>query len=323
MSTNNQTFNTAVPVEAAPVEVPVIEPAPIIDDGGIDGLMARLDAEQGVDRTPALTPEAQPVVEPQAINPLVVPEVPASIPQAQVPLQQPVQEPVASVAQNPEVAALLANLKSQQDSLAQQQATFNQQVQQQQAAQAPNPDQALWDMYQMNVPANISDMMNGDNVADRNAAYAALIQQGLATVHKNLRDELQQKVQEVPQYGQERMNYDQSIQAARDDLYKAHPGLNNPALGPLIQDAASRLVPQYGGNWNPQVRDAIAADVQLKVSQFTQVPVQQPVGPVMQPQVQAQQVQRQPFVAGNSPTYPLQPPVEDPNSPESIAALFS
>ncbi len=249
----------------------------------------------------------------------------AQVPAQQQQVQGQPQAQQVPVQQTPGEAALQA----QNAFLSNQIAALQAQATQAQAAPAPAapapPTQAP--QYNMQVPPAILAGIASDDPNVQGAALNQLINGVAETVSTQVRGEMDNRFQQVPQQIQPMLAREQENQRIQQDMYGTYPELNG--YREYVVAAAKQLEPTYGTAWSPQLRDAIAERVspmvpglyqRMQHARAQQVGLQQ-VQPQVQPQPQQYQNaqppvygQQYPYHPANNPAQPLPQQYQNPQT---------
>lgn len=235
-------------------------------------------------------------------------EKPVSQPPKKEDPPQPKEDATAQLkAQLAEQAALVASLQKQ---LQQQQLSPTQQPQPQPTKPEPNSD--LVGMYQMRLPTDLRAALRSEDEGTFEQGIAVLMQSQAIAIHRNIRAEMAQMVQQViPNLVQQTSRQQSESQRVEADFYGKYPQYNHPTLRPIVRDTAVRLAKEMGKTgWDEQLRDATAEHVtKLLASALPQAPAPAPAPP-------AKPV-RQPYTPSPAPAR-VGNPTQNPNSPEDI-----
>lgn len=244
---------TPTPTEAAP------SPTPVENSHGVDPEIESIlrfdpfkEAMKQEGEKPA-TPETKPEtpVPPTEVKPVI---------------------PAAPV-QSPEVQALQAKVDALQALVA---SGVNPAQAQPQAVDDPFKDVPA---YPLQVPDDLFNAMNAEDLGTRRQALNALLSVQARVVHAMVvRDMSQRFARDLPQQIETVMGARLEQKQVFDDFYTRHADLNNPALYPVVTQVAAQIMKQTGATkYSPQLGDQIAAATKQLIAQFNvQRPQPQP-----------------------------------------------
>ena len=175
------------------------------------------------------------------------------------------------------------------------------------APAAPASDDPL-PAYDFTIP---DQLMTGFASEDPNVRKQALavFSKGLAHgIHAMVRQEYRKAIVDaVPAMIDQAMTGQTLMRQVFDDFYGTHKDLNRPELRPMIVEIAQRVWHggKFGRNWNPQMRDAVAAEAKAILRGYAPPP---PAAPSY----------TAPAMAGQGARPPIDPRLSDPNAPENI-----
>ncbi len=169
--------------------------------------------------------------------------------------QAKVEEPKAQVKDNG-----LEQVQTAISMLAQNQQTLVQ-AQQRQAQPQEAQQQAL--LYDFKIPVETLSKVYSENVEERAAGLAQIMQGTAIAVHRNLTQIMNQYAQhEIPRVIQGHMELQQAKQSIHNDFYGTYPELNREELKPLVLQVAQQVLQETGLNgWSNKVRDLTAQKV--------------------------------------------------------------
>lgn len=126
--------------------------------------------------------------------------------------------------------------------------------------------QELQPLYNWPVPNEIAEAIGSENPSERGQALQNLLAVVASVVHRNVRQELGQKLDEfgqnLPQVvGQQMQTHRRDMDIAAD-FYGTYPLLNNTQIRGTVPQIAQQVMRAMGtSDWSPQVRDAVAKKV--------------------------------------------------------------
>lgn len=135
------------------------------------------------------------------------------------------------------------------------------QAQQRQAQPQEAQQQAL--LYDFKIPVETLSKVYSENVEERAAGLAQIMQGTAIAVHRNLTQVMNQYAQyEIPRVIQGHMELQQAKQSIHNDFYGTYPELNREELKPLVLQVAQQVLQETGLNgWSNKVRDLTAQKV--------------------------------------------------------------
>lgn len=224
--------------------------------------------------------------------PAVDPGIPAQVPEAPHPAVPSSDE----LALRNEVARLAGIVEG-----------YTRAVPQQPAAPPTSPKDDPFPSYEFNIPDQLMMAFASENPLERKNALQQF-SRGLALgIHAMMRQEYRKAIVDaVPPMIEQAMTGQTLMRQVFDDFYGTHRDLNRPELRPMIVEIAQRVWHggQFGRNWNPQMRDAVANEARAILRGYTP-----PQAPARQPQ---------PAMAPTAARPPVDGRLTDPNAPENI-----
>jgi hypothetical protein len=171
-----------------------------------------------------------------------------------------------------------------QAQLAETQRQLQERVTQEQAPAAPETPN-----YSFQMPPDLVQGLGSEDDGVRSQALTHLVSSIGQLIHKNLREEIDTRMETVPQTVQSQIRQQAQAKDVFQDFYGSYPQLNNDGLRPIITRVASQLWEAQGRPaYSPQFRDQLAQQVFAVLGQFQQpqagvVPTPQPVVPAVVP----------------------------------------
>ncbi len=166
--------------------------------------------------------------------------------------------PVATPTVPPEVETLKQEVAALRALVA---AGVNPAQAQQQPAQ-PQQEDFFKDIpqYPVQVPDQLFDAMNSEDVNTRRGALNALLSTHGRIVHAMVTRDMTARIAAlVPQQVQQITQRQTEERAVFDDFYTRHKDLNNPALRPMVVQVAAQVMQQQNSTqYTPQIGDIIA-----------------------------------------------------------------
>lgn len=243
---------------------------PEVPAGAVDG-STNLDIDD-ISAMLSFDPFEQPVEEPVVQSPAQVEGAPTAdgSPEAGAvepakPVEQPAQ-PVQPV-KSPEVLALEAQVLQMQQTMQQMQQV--QQAPQAPAQQGADPYAQFVPSYDFQIPQEMAALLDSEDPGERNTGIQQLLGASMRTTHRNILEQVNGLMASyVPQQLQQHEQQATLKTHVEQDFYGAHPHLNTPEIRRLVGMVTPGVAQEMGSSaWNPQLRDTIAARVQMLLQQ--------------------------------------------------------
>lgn len=121
--------------------------------------------------------------------------------------------------------------------------------------------------YQFQIPDQLIQMMDSDDPTQRKQAFSYMAQGVAQTVHQQVRQEYQQRLdsvrQELPQQVQQMQAAQEQQRQVFEDFYGTYQDLNRPELRPTIVNVAEAVATEFQQQgkpvqWGPEFKQAVA-----------------------------------------------------------------